>query len=68
MVKKVADTQSDNAYFPAKGYALCNMHYALIFSGTSVVSTSRLCIMRNMCYENMHYEIFNCMDVDNELD
>jgi len=55
-----ADTQYDNAYSSGEGHALCNMHYALIFSGTSVVPTSKLCIMRNMHYENMRYEIFDC--------
>ena len=50
MVKKDADTQYDMAYSPGEGYALRNMHYALMFSGTSVAPASKLCIMRNMHY------------------
>jgi len=60
LVRRASHTKDSIGYSSGEGYALCNMHYALIFSGTSVVPTSKLCIMRNMHYENMRYEIFDC--------
>jgi len=46
MVNKVAGTWYDDEYSSCEGYALCDMQYALIFSGTWVVPTSKLCVMR----------------------